>query len=445
MTSFGSKSFGGTDFSVRGRGAAATRRLDSPLRGHRACGSHCLHVCSGPNKTLFASTGPNSRGREHRRSGQAWVPGRINVGRGHRCDGTPGFRSFGTLGRGVTKVPPYAYGYGDRLGSRVDPLGLCAGHVHLLAGFGASGFLGFGGAVDGFDDVIRFVVSDHGVEGSHESSSHGDIGLGLESADVFEGSLSDGLLSGVVETEGDGGLADRPSEGFGAGLGDGTGLGSTGGFGGVGGQSDPELEGVGIGEPPEVTDFGGDDAGPDLIDPRHGFQESGEGIELLGAVGEDDVHSELLALTFEQTDLFDEVAKGQLVAFFEERGVGEEPSVGRSAVELGPGEVGGMEHGFHELLVSAQDAAELTPVSPELPQMSGFRIGDVSDGTLVSSQSVGDVGGAFDVILSMLSASTGQLGGVGDIDAIDTGAIGIDEPFEKGTGFDGHPGGTGQS
>src|SRR5439155_24450193 len=43
----------------------AAGRVDSSLRSHRTRRSQCRRVCSGLNKTLFASVGPNSRCRSH--------------------------------------------------------------------------------------------------------------------------------------------------------------------------------------------------------------------------------------------------------------------------------------------------------------------------------------------------------------------------------------------
>ncbi len=50
---------GGIGFSVLRRGSGATRRWNLSLRGRRARRSQCRRACSGPNKTLFASVGPN--------------------------------------------------------------------------------------------------------------------------------------------------------------------------------------------------------------------------------------------------------------------------------------------------------------------------------------------------------------------------------------------------
>src|SRR5687768_16520379 len=44
---------------------AAAGRVDSSLRSHRTWRSYCRRVCSGLNKTLFASVEPNSLCRSH--------------------------------------------------------------------------------------------------------------------------------------------------------------------------------------------------------------------------------------------------------------------------------------------------------------------------------------------------------------------------------------------
>jgi len=77
-------------------------RLDSSLRSHRAAAGFGVAAgVPGLNKTLFASSGPDSHERGHRRVPRAasgvralsWGgdddrPGRINAGRGHRSDAT---------------------------------------------------------------------------------------------------------------------------------------------------------------------------------------------------------------------------------------------------------------------------------------------------------------------------------------------------------------------
>src|SRR5439155_5883089 len=104
---------GGTGVAVRRREGVATRRVDSSLRGHRTCGSQCPNVSSGPDKTSFASAGPDSHGRGRRRDGakrsmtaaaHERLPGRMNAGRGLRADET----SPALVGRDgdVINVPP---------------------------------------------------------------------------------------------------------------------------------------------------------------------------------------------------------------------------------------------------------------------------------------------------------------------------------------------------
>ena len=84
----------------------AAGRVNSSLRSHRTWRSHCRHVFSGLNKTMYASVGPNSRYRGHRQALRAepWntrttvlttvvvsglcLSGRMKAGRGHRLDVT---------------------------------------------------------------------------------------------------------------------------------------------------------------------------------------------------------------------------------------------------------------------------------------------------------------------------------------------------------------------
>ena len=108
---------GGIGSAVLRRKSRATRRLDSSLRSHRTWRSLCRHVCSGLNKTLFASVGPNSRCRGHqwltrqslgRFSGEPTLSlGRIKPGRGHRHDGSVSRRDRSDREADVTKIPPH--------------------------------------------------------------------------------------------------------------------------------------------------------------------------------------------------------------------------------------------------------------------------------------------------------------------------------------------------
>ena len=117
---------GGIGFPVLRRGSGATRRVNSSLRSHRTRRSQCRRVCSGLNKTLFASVGPNlrCRGRQLRCPAtpgrfstvekQRCQLGRIKPSRGHRLDGMSPARSLAPP-RDIAKIPPhvirFVYGF----------------------------------------------------------------------------------------------------------------------------------------------------------------------------------------------------------------------------------------------------------------------------------------------------------------------------------------------
>ena len=61
----------GSGSSVLRSLASAAGRLNSSLRSHRTWRSHCRHVSSGLDKTMYASVGPNSRCRGHQPAVQA--------------------------------------------------------------------------------------------------------------------------------------------------------------------------------------------------------------------------------------------------------------------------------------------------------------------------------------------------------------------------------------
>ena len=121
--------------------------------------------------------------------------------------------------------------------------------------------------------LIGFVVAHHGEDDAEKASAHGDVGLGFPGgfSESRDKPLADGLLFGVGSAEGNGSFAESPSEGGRTGFGDIAGLGSSGGFLVIRGDTGPEFEGVGIGKAVERTNFGGDDAAPDLGDAGDGF------------------------------------------------------------------------------------------------------------------------------------------------------------------------------
>src|SRR6266702_636259 len=55
--------WGGTRVALPSQSVSEARRLDSSLRSHRISKSQCSLMSSELDKTLFASTGPNSLGR----------------------------------------------------------------------------------------------------------------------------------------------------------------------------------------------------------------------------------------------------------------------------------------------------------------------------------------------------------------------------------------------
>jgi len=253
----------------------ATRRMNSSLRSHRAQRSLCRCACPGLDKTLFASAGPNSHGRGHRRDTTPVAaeglqagedgssPGRMKPGRGHRLDGTSAPRSVAGRARCARQARPADAtmiphtmasifpSHGDsglrsvfrplgprpRLGARGEKRGRrLPGRRGSVGGrcffssfsFASPGPVGRGEVVRRLGTIVGGAVSHHGVQGSQQSPAHGDVGLGF--ADAFDQSLAKGLLPGVGPAERDAGLAEGPPQGHRAGLGDVSGLGASGGF-----------------------------------------------------------------------------------------------------------------------------------------------------------------------------------------------------------------------
>src|SRR5438309_2981090 len=219
--------FGG-GWSVLRRWAAG--RVDSSLRSHRTWRSYCRHVCSGLNKTLYASVGPNSRCRSHRQTLPAepespgiaatfiaflqgcCLSGRMNPSRGHRRDATR------SLAWRAEKLPPHPFKRNSSLG----------GLLRRMSFTSCSGLIQTRGAIDRLLAAIRFLIPHNGVQRAEQPASHRHVGFGL--ADPPDQSLPNGLLPGVTLTERDGCLAEGPAERGRAGLGDVAALRATGRF-----------------------------------------------------------------------------------------------------------------------------------------------------------------------------------------------------------------------
>ncbi len=417
----------GIALPVQRRTSGAARRLDSSLRSHRTQRAHCRCVYSGLNKTLFASVGPNSHGRSHRlAASHMWDSltrhaGWINASRGLRLDGTPSAEVF-PQPQSVTKMPQYAVS-SIRSGGLLPPL---AGHPSAV---------GSNIVFRGRSAGVGFFVADHGVKNSQQASAHRYVRLG--SADAANEPLADRLLFFVGAAERQRGLAQRPTQAARAGLGDRTRLCATGRFLEVGGQSRPKLQGVGIGKSVERSDLGGNDAAPDFVDAGRAFEQFDRLPKSFGAIGESDLQMQPGALTFDELDDVEVIGERLLLDGLEEMAEGQNPFLGGGAVELRSGDVGGQEHGTHRVLGAGEQAAELMPMTAEFSELHEFVVGDVAQRAFAASESLGDVAGVVGVVLPPFSASIGQFGGVGDVDAIDAGAILVDKPLDEADGLDG--------
>ena len=426
---------GGTEKAVQRRRASTPRRVDSSLRSHRAQQSYCCYACSGLNKTLFASTGPNSPWRGHPASTSSLMTddslsreqenscrGRKNLTRGHRYDGTFPRQSMPEL-LNAADIPPYV-----------------ARSLSTFLSLNTSSFcfLGLVGGlemVSGFGSLIKSSIAHHGVESSQQSAGHGDISFGF--SDTMDESLSSFFLSRIVLTQGDSGFTEGPAQGSRAGFGNGSGLGSAGGFLEVGGEPGPEFQGVGVGKTIERPDFGSDDAAPDIANAGNALQDGHFGRALL-AIGGDDLSTQFCALAFDEHNNIEVITEGVSLHVFEQVAMSQEPSLPGGAVQFGPANVGGVEQGFHALFGAADGSAEIAPVSAEFAQGHEVIVSNETERAFAACQALGDVEGVVVVAFSSLTAEQGQGGGVGNVDAIDMVAEAIDEPLGKTDGFDGH-------
>ena len=428
---------------VRHCSGLAMRRLDSSLRSHRAWWSQCQHVYSGLNKTLFASVGPNSHGRDHRRSTILDVVnylqtkkdisslGRIKPIRGYRLDGTFVSRSFSIVSAklsNATNIPPYIVSVRSCNLLFVFLFRFCLISVFKM--------------IYRLCTFVKSSIPHHGVDCTQQSSAHGDIGLSVSY--FFNQSLPDSLLPGIRAAKCNTGFAESPSEGSRAGLGDIAGLGSSGGFLIVWSKSCPELQGVGIGEPVERSNLGSNDAGPDFSDTGNTLENSYPGGEYLASIGKNDFSPERFPLTLDERNDINEVSKRLPLDVFEQVSVGKEPLLSGGSLELRAANVGGMKYRLHTVFGSAESFTELSPVPAEFPQLHQRSVSDKAKRTISSDESDGNIESIVPVSFSSLSSSFGQFSSIGDVDSIDTVSVSVDEPFDESNCFDSHPSGFGQ-
>ena len=82
------------------------------------------------------------------------------------------------------------------------------------------------------------------------------------------------------------------------------------------------------------------------------------------------------------------------------------------------------------------------PVPAEFAKLHELVVGDVSQRTFAACQPQRDVAGIVGIVVPPFAATVGQFGGVGNVDAIDTAAVVVDEPFDESNGLDSHVRGT---
>jgi hypothetical protein len=430
---------GGTHRALSRREASMTRRLNSSLRSHRTPEAQCSNVCSGLNKTLFASVGPNSHGRGHRlnKAGPSVMspphkcePGRIKPNRGLRADETS-FRMVTEL-LDVVSVPPNV--------SQVTDLNWDQScRLALLSSLSHSGLVGPLFVTGGLLPLVNAAVTHHGEKDAQKPTGHGHVGLGL--SDPLDQSLTDRFLAGVGTAQGNGGLAQRPAQSGVTSLGDVAGLGTSGGLFIVGCQSGPELQRIGIGKTREVSDLRGNDAPPYLVNARHTLEQPDQLDETGLAIGGDDATAQRFALAFQQGDEVQKITEGFPLNVFEQVAMGQEPLLSRGGIELGAGNIRGQQDRSHAVLDAGKRARKAVPVSPQLAKLGQVFIGDPAQRTVSPRQAGGDVGSIVPIVLSPLAAQAGQCRGIGDVHAGHAGAEPVDEPFTESDGLDGQAAG----
>jgi len=468
---------GGTGHPVHHCLGSAMWRLDSSLRSHRAWRSQCRHAYSGLDKSLFASVGPNSRWRGHLQSTILDVInylhakkdisslGRMKPSRGHRLDGTFISRYFSLVSAKFTNaanIPPYIsfvvsrcavrltsifciFGLrtdhgrsGEKCGRPIAALKRVFRSCSLLSfSFLSSCFVGIFKMICRFSTFIKTAVSHHSVYDSQQSSTHGNVCLGL--SDSFDESLSDGFLFGIRTAKCNSSLAQRPSESSRASLCDPSGLSSSGGFFVVGSYSCPELQSIGIGESIEWSYFSGDNTCPDICDTRYAFEDSCNSGKLFASISLDDFSSERFSLTLNERNDINEVRKGFPLDVFESVSVGEEPSLSGGSFKLRPANISSLEYRLHTVLCSAESFTELLPVPAKFSQLHQRFVSDIAQRAVSFDKSDGNVERIVFVVFPAFSSSIGQFCSVSDINSFNTVAVSVNEPFDKRDGFDSHP------
>ncbi len=269
---------GGMDQTIIRLRAKQTSRSNLSLRSHRAQGSQYRYAYPGLNKTLFAPIGPNLRCRGHRRATTPKPANSLASGEENHLSGRIKALPRSPMRRDARITVRFPWtGHGEEKRRHYIPpdvkiIDSDSCNLPCSSEFKSSP-VGDGRMVGVPASLIGFVVAHHGKDDAEKASAHGNVGLGFTGGFAESGDkpLTDGFLFGIGSAEGNGSLAESPSKGGRTSFGDFAGLSSSGGFLVIRGDTGPEFEGIGIGEAVERTDFGGDDAAPDLGDAGNGF------------------------------------------------------------------------------------------------------------------------------------------------------------------------------
>ncbi len=284
--------------------------------------------------------------------------------------------------------------------------------------------------------MIDSTVSYHSEYDSQESSSHSDVSFCLDACS-FDDSLSGSFLESVGTTQNTSSFADSPSECSGACLCDMSSLSSVCGLFIVGRHTSPKFESVSVRESAKVSDLGSDDASPYIVYAGNSLEKRSKGNELFGFVCKNDLSFESSSFSFEQDDEIEEIGKASLLDIAEQFVISKEPSMsGYSGDDLWSFDIFSEEYGTQMPFCISNAVGQLSPVSCELPQISGLFVSDPSERAFTASESFSYIEGIVSVGFSSFSSEICEFGSVSDIDSIDIISEFIDEPFDEADSFD---------
>jgi len=205
----------------------------------------------------------------------------------------------------------------------------------------------------------------------------------------------------------------------------------------VGSHTRPEFESISIWESFEVSDFSSYYTSPDIIDTGNGFEQFGNIFEPELFVCLNNLSFESSSLSFEQSDVIDEISEASSLNILEQLVMSEEPSLsGNRSYCFRASDISSQEYGPQISLGVSDAVGELSPVSCELSKLHSLFVSDPSERTFVSSESFSDIESIVSVVFSSLSSEICKFGSVSDIDFIDGVSEFVDEPFDEADSFD---------